>query len=76
MTLGGLPLFFERHRVWDRDGSMGDWLRLTGLEWDLASGPVPLVKMPGFHLTLGVARILDEPLDDRTEWWLALAWRP
>jgi hypothetical protein len=55
---------------------MGDWLRLTGLEWDLASGPVPLVKMPGFHLTLGVARILDEPLDDRTEWWLALAWRP
>ena len=76
MMLGGFPLFFERHRVWDRDGSRGDWLRLAGLEWDVAGGPVPLVKLPGFHLTLGVARILDAPLKDRTEGWLALAWRP
>jgi len=74
--LGGLPLFFERHRVWDRGGQKGDWLRLAGVAWDLAGDPIPLVRLPGFHLTVGVARILDEPLKDRTRGWLALAWRP
>ena len=76
ILLGGLPLFFERHRMWDDGGPRGDWLRLAGLEWDIASGPVPLVKLPGFRLTLGVARVLDDPLKGRTEAWLALAWRP
>ena len=72
----GLPLFFERHRVWDRVGPRGAWLRLVGIEVDLASEPVPLVKLPGLHLTVGAARVLDEPLKDRTRGWLALAWRP
>ncbi len=76
LLLGGVPLFFERHRVWDQGAARGDWLRLAGLEWDVASGPLPLVKLPGFHLTLGVARILDAPFADRTEGWLTLAWRP
>ena len=76
LLLGGVPLFFERHRVWDQGAARGDWLRLAGLEWDLASGPLPLVKLPGFHLNLGMARILDAPFADRTEGWLTLAWRP
>ncbi len=76
LLLDGVPLFFERHRVWDRGAPRGDWLRLVGFEWDLASGPLPLVKLPGFHLTVGAARILDAPFANRTEGWLALAWRP
>jgi hypothetical protein len=76
LLLGGVPLFFERHRVWDQGAARGDWLRLAGFEWDLASGPLPLVKLPGFHLTLGAARILDAPFVNRTAGWLTLAWRP
>ncbi len=76
LLVGGVPLFFERHRVWNRAAPRGEWLRLAGLEWDLAGGPLPLVKLPAFHLTLGVARILDAPFADRTEGWLTVAWRP
>ena len=76
LLVGGLPLFFERHRVWDTGAPRGAWLRLAGIEWDITSASVPLVKAPGLHLTLGVARVLDEPLRDRTEGWLGLAWRP
>ena len=76
LLLEGVPLFFERHRVWDRGAPRGDWLRLAGFEWELASGPLPLVKLPGFDLTLGAARVLDSPFADRTEGWLTLAWRP
>jgi len=76
LLFGGLPLFFERHRMWDRDEARSGWLRLVGLEWDLATGPVPLVRLPGFHVTVGVARILDRPFKDVTQGWIGLAWRP
>ncbi len=76
LLLGGLPLFFERHRVWESGNGRGEWLRIAGVEWDLTGDPVPLVKLPGFHLTVGVARTLDEPLKDRMSGWLALGWRP
>ena len=76
LLIGGLPLFFARDRMWNRDQARGNWLRLVGLEWDLASGPVPLVRLPGFHVTVGVAHILDQPFEDVTQGWIGLAWRP
>jgi hypothetical protein len=76
LLVGGLPLFFGRHRMWDRDRGRGGWLRLAGLEWDLASGPVPLVRLPGVHVTVGVAYILDQPLENVTTGWIGLTWWP
>lgn len=76
LLLGGLPLFFERHRVWSRGGPKGEWLRLAGLEVDLASDPMPLVKIPGLRLRLGAARVLDPPLEDENRYWVLLAYRP
>jgi hypothetical protein len=76
LVLGGLPLFFERHRVWSRGGPRGEWLRLAGIEFDLASEPMPLVKLPGLRLRMGAARILDEPYKDATRFWAVLAYRP
>ncbi len=76
VMLLGVPLFFERHRVWGAGQARGGWLRLVGVEWALSSGALPLVKLPGFDLTVGAARVLDPPLADRTEAWLALGWRP
>jgi hypothetical protein len=76
LGLAGFPLFYERHRVWDRGGKRGDWLRLAGVEWDATGGPLPLVGVPGFHLTVGVARILDRPFKGATQAWLSVAWRP
>ena len=76
LLLGGLPLFYERHRLWDEGGAKGDWLGLTGLEWDLTGDPVPLVRIPGVHVTVGVARILSEPFKNRTQAWLGVSFRP
>ena len=76
LTVNGLPLFFARHRVWSANGPRGDWLRLAGVEWDIASGPWPIIRLPAGHLRLGVARVLDPPLRDSTQAWLSLAWRP
>ncbi|HVN30507.1 MAG TPA: hypothetical protein VMT45_00825 [Thermoanaerobaculaceae bacterium] len=76
LLLGGLPILFERHRMWFQDEPRSDWLRLVGIEWDVAGDPVPLVRLPGFHVTVGVAYILDPPFEDVTEGWLGLTWRP
>ncbi len=76
VQIGGLPLFYERHRIWDHGAEPGAWLRLAGIEWDATGAPIPLVKVPGFRVTVGVARILDPPLKGSTQAWLSLAWRP
>jgi len=76
LLLGGLPLSFERHRMWSQDQARGDWLRLVGLEWDVTGDPMPLVRLPGFHFIVGVAYILDQPFKDVTQGWIGLAWRP
>lgn len=76
LLLAGLPLFFERHRMWSRGGPKSDWLRLAGLEVDLASEPMPLVKLPGLRLRLGAARVLDPPFEDTNRFWAVLAYRP
>lgn len=76
LLLGGVPLFFERHRAWSRGGPKGEWLRLAGLEVDLAGDPMPLVKLPGLRLRVGAARVLDPPLEDENRFWAVLAYRP
>ncbi|HSP13337.1 MAG TPA: hypothetical protein VLV78_01145 [Thermoanaerobaculia bacterium] len=71
-TLPILPAtaFYQHHRT--ESGSVA----LAGLELAFASGSVPLLRLPALDMTAGVARILDEPLRNRTEWWLAMRWRP
>lgn len=72
----GVPLFYARHRLWPDRAQRGEWLSLVGIGLRLDGEPLPLVKLPGFTLDLGVARVLDPPLEDTTAWWLSLAWRP
>ena len=71
-TLPGLPFtaFYQRHEIGARE------LALAGAEIALHSDPFPILKFPGLDLTLGAARILDEPLRGETKWWLAARWRP
>jgi Tol biopolymer transport system component len=76
LSMGGLPLFFQRHRLWWDRGAKGDWLDLAGVEWDMTSGPMALVRLPGFKLSVGGAYIFDAPLEGKTRFWLGLAWRP
>jgi Tol biopolymer transport system component len=76
LSMGGLPLFYQRHRLWRDRGAKGDWLDLAGLEWDMTSGPLAIVRLPGFHLTLGGAYIFDAPLEGKTRFWLGLSWMP
>jgi hypothetical protein len=59
--------FYQRHRT---DGQR---LSIAGLEAAFDSEPQPLLRLPAFTLTAGVARILDE---SGTRWWLGVRWRP
>jgi hypothetical protein len=72
----GVPLFYARHRAWDRGVARGPWLRVAGLAVDVSGPPAAAFKLPGLRMSLGVARVLDEPLKGRTVWWLGLAYRP
>jgi WD40-like Beta Propeller Repeat len=75
LDVGGLPtLFYTRHEV--GSGSGRDSIRLAGFRFDLRGEAMPIVRLPGYAITLGVARILDPPLRNRNELWLGLAWRP
>ena len=81
LALGFLPapIFFERHRLWSRGGPRGDWLSLAGLEWRWSIAPIPLGRVPGLDVRLGVAWILEDPsleLEDETRWWAVTVWRP
>lgn len=77
-----LPLFWARYRVASSDGSEGgnlgdaDWLSLAGVEWRGRFGPAPLLRLPELGYRLGVAEILDGPVEGDREWWAALTWRP
>jgi len=83
LRLGFLPapLFYERHRLWQDDGSRGGWLTLAGMEWRGSVGPLPIVRVPVLDFRIGVARVLQEPfpteaLDGDTRWWVTAVWRP
>jgi hypothetical protein len=71
-TVPAIPFtaFYQRHELGPAQ------LSLTGLEIALSSGPNPILKLPAFDLTLGAARILDEPDRGDTNWWLGMRWRP
>jgi hypothetical protein len=71
-----VPLFYERHRLWDERGFRGGWLSLAGLEWRFSLDPLPIGRVPALDVRIGVARVLDEPLEDDTRWWLTAVWRP
>jgi hypothetical protein len=57
--------FYQRHELG------GARISLYGLEAELHSDPLPIVKLPGLDATIGVARA-----NDRTNWWLGMRWRP
>lgn len=71
-TLPAFPasLFYQRHRT-DRG-----LVSLAGAQLTFGLSPQPLLRSPGLDVTAGVARILDEPLRNRTQWWLSMRWRP
>lgn len=70
------PLFFERHRFWNDGGAKGEWLRLIGLETRFSFAPTPIGKIPAIDLRVGIARVLDEPLEDDTRFWITTVLRP
>jgi hypothetical protein len=79
LTVGGLPLFYQRHRLWWDRLSLGgtdDGIDLAGLEWDMTGGPLSVVRLPGFRLRLGGVYVFNPPLEDQTRFWLELHWRP
>ncbi|HUF18970.1 MAG TPA: hypothetical protein VMS12_13075 [Thermoanaerobaculia bacterium] len=78
LALEGFPLsaFFERHRAFEEGASAGDWLELAGLRLNVSTETLPLLGTAGIDLQLGVARILTAPLEDETNWWVTMAWRP
>jgi hypothetical protein len=78
LFLGELPvsLFFQRYRFWEGGGPQGDWFDLAGLRVVLESGPMPLLQIPPFGLELGVAQLLEEPLREKTRWWVGVVFRP
>lgn len=63
-------IFYQRHRT--ERGSVS----LAGLQFTFGSAAMPILRYPGLDVTAGVARILDEPLRNRTKWWLVMRWRP
>ncbi len=71
-TVPGMPFtaFYQRHEL----GATR--LSLAGAEVKLNSDPFPILKLPGLDVTLGVARIFDAPLQNETNWWLGMRWRP
>lgn len=63
-------MFYQRHET------RSDSLDLAGIEISLTQGPLPILRLPAFRLTAGGARILDEPLKNKTKWWIGLRWNP
>jgi hypothetical protein len=81
LALGFLPapLFYERHRLWNRDEPKGGWLSLAGLQYRFTLGPMPIGRLPALDLEFGVARILEDPtgrLKNDTRWWVITVVRP
>ena len=55
---------------------LGDWKRVTGLEWILDQRAIPYLGLPAARVEAGIARVLDEPLRHETRGWFALTFRP
>jgi hypothetical protein len=78
LRISDLPIapFFHRYRVWSDGDSRPEWLELAGLRAVISADALPVLQLPAFELQLGVARVLDDALDDATRWWIGLTWRP
>jgi Tol biopolymer transport system component len=70
---GGLTPFWWAGTAGDE---LGDWKRVTGIEWVLDQRAIPYLGLPASRLEAGVARVLDEPLRHETRGWLSLSFRP
>ncbi len=69
-NLGGLTLFYQQHRLDGQD------IEVAGAEIAGSADPLPILRMPGLDVTLGVAKVLSGLPDDPTNWWLGVRWRP
>lgn len=65
-----LTAFYQRHALDTRT------LSLAGVEAEVVSDPMPVLKLPGLTMTAGIARVLDEPLRGATQWWIGMRWHP
>ena len=75
--IGGVPVFYERDRLWTAGGPKGEWLSLAGFELsETSSGPLGLMRLPGIRIALGGAYIFDAPLEGKARLWLSLSWTP
>lgn len=70
--LGGL--FFRRHRMSETGFGEGDWLRMRGLrvESPVPGGLIPVPEARGVRGELGVAQVMDPPLERSVRAWLNL----
>ncbi|MDX1624169.1 MAG: hypothetical protein R3199_09325 [Gemmatimonadota bacterium] len=69
--------FGETYFRWTSAGeSIGSWKRAMGSEVSLGSSPVPFLSIPEIDFALGVARLLDPPLDGETRLYGSLRYRP
>lgn len=68
-SFSGLTFFYREHKLASK-------LRLAGIQVERFVPPQPLVRTPAMALTLGVARILDAPLRNRTRWWIGIRLEP
>jgi hypothetical protein len=62
--------FYQHHALDDRE------LALAGIRFEMTGDPNPILKLPGFDLTAGVARVVDGPSRGDTNWWAGLRWHP
>lgn len=78
VSFGTAPvaLFVERYGYREPAGAPWRWMSLAGIEVAVSEPPLPLLRLPGVSLRAGAARVLDQPLEGATRWWLALAYRP
>ena len=72
---GPITVFYERHRLWEDAEPQGQWLALRGAELEIQRKAMPLLRLPAFDLSLGVAEILDQPFAGEWETWITFSWR-
>lgn len=67
----------ETYYRWTSAGeSVGSWKRVFGSEISWTQPPIPFIALPAIDFTLGVARLLDPPLDGETRIYGSVRYRP
>ncbi|MDX1661009.1 MAG: hypothetical protein R3326_04385 [Gemmatimonadota bacterium] len=67
----------ETYYRWTSAGeSIGSWKRVVGSEASWSQPPVAFLGLPAIDLTLGVARLLDPPLEGETRLYGSVRYRP